>query len=216
VGGKPTVSVTAPAGLTLSTPQTIVSYAGVNVDTVAQRHMQLTSGQRFNLNAGKGISLFSHMDGITQIAHKGKFMMQSQHDDMQVDSAKDIKITAVGRLTIMAKEIVFINTDGAYITLKGGTPEVGGPGALTVKTDGHNWNGPASLSAELPTFGEGDFGRTPRLLRPTDGQPVEGMTLHVEREGDAPITGESDGNGEGPPLLGDRLQQFEAFFSQKR
>jgi type VI secretion system secreted protein VgrG len=212
-GGKPTLSITAPAGLAFSTPKTIVTYGGVNIDTVAQQHMQLTSGQRFNLNAGKGISLFSHIDGIRQIAHKGKFVMQSQHDDMQVDSAKDLKMTAGQRMVFMAQdEITFIVSGGAYLTLKGGEVEVGGPGAITIKTDGHHWNGPASGRVDLPKFGEGDFARIPRLLRASDGKPVEGMQLQVERSGEGPLSGKSNGAGEGEKLTTDHLQQLTATF----
>ncbi|MGW8394485.1 type VI secretion system Vgr family protein [Pseudoduganella sp. HUAS MS19] len=216
-GGKPTLSMTAPAGIALTTPKTLVSYAGVNVDTVAQQHLQFTSGRRFNLNAGKGISLFSHMDGITQVAHKGKFLLQSQLDDMQIDSAKDIKVTAAKRLIIMAEdEVTLMVSGGAYLTLKGGNAEIGGPGPLTVKTDGHHWNGPASAATELPKFESGDFGRVPRLLRATDGKPVEGMQLHVERAGDSPMAGVSDGAGTGEKIVTDRLQQIKAIFYRPR
>ncbi len=212
-GGKPTLSVTAPAGIAFSTPKTIVSYAGVNLDTVAQQHMQLTSGQRFSLNAGKGISLFSHHDGIRQIAYHGKFVMQSQHDDMQIDAAQNLKVTVGRSLTIMAHdEITLMVGGGAYIRLKGASPEIGGPGPLTVKTDGHHWDGPASSSAELPVFGAGELGRVPRLLRPTDGQPVEGMQLKVQRDGDGAVAGRSDGAGEGARIVVDRLQKLKAFF----
>jgi type VI secretion system secreted protein VgrG len=215
--GKPTLSISAPAGLAFTTPKTIVSYAGVNLDTVAQQHMQLTAGQRFNLNAGKGISLFAHHDGITQIAHHGTFLMQSQHQDMQLDSATDIKMTAGRRLVIMAEqEIVLMVGGGAYLKLKGGAVEIGGPGALHVKTDGHYWDGPASNAAELPSFGEGNLGRTPRLLRPTDGKPVEGMQVHVEREGAAAVSGVSDSAGKAGNVITDRLQQLKVFFYRPR
>lgn len=212
-GAAPTLSLTAPEGLAFSTTKTIVSYAGVNLDTVARQHMQLTCGQRYNLNAGKGISLFSHMDGITQVAHKGKFVMQSQHDDMQIDSARDLKITAAQRVVVMAdKEITFIVGGGAYLTLKGGAVEIGGPGAMTIKTDGHHWNGPASQKTELPTFEAGEFVRTPRLLRATDGKPVEGMKVHVERSDAAPMLGETNAAGEGEQITADHLQQLRATF----
>ncbi|WP_229415723.1 type VI secretion system Vgr family protein [Pseudoduganella armeniaca] len=215
--GKPTVSLTAPQGIAVTTPKTLVSYAGVNVDTVAQQHMQFTSGQRFNLNAGKGISLFSHMDGIAQIAHHGKFLMQSQHDDMQIDSAKDVKATAGKRFIVMAEEeVTLIVGGGAYLKLKGGNVELGGPGTLTVKTDGHHWNGPASASTEMPKFEAGDFSRIPRLLRPTDGKPVEGMKLHVERDGDTPLSGQSNGAGEGDTITSDQPQLLSAFFYTPR
>ena len=212
-GGEPTLSVTAPAGLAFSTPKTLVSYAGVNLDSVAQQHLQLTSGARLNLNAGKGISLFSHTDGIAQIAHKGKFVMQSQHDDMGIDSAKDLKVTAGKRMIFMAEdEVTFIVSGGAYLTLKGGVVEVGGPGAMTIKTDGHHWNGPASGKTELPTFSAGEFGRIPRLVRATDGKPVEGMMVYVERSGDSPISGQTNSAGEAEKITVDHLQQLKATF----
>jgi type VI secretion system secreted protein VgrG len=211
----PTLSLTAPAGIAFSTPKTIVSYAGVNLDSVAQQHMQLASGQRFSLNAGSGIALFAHADGITQVAHKGRFVMQSQHDDMCIDAAKDFKMTAGQRVIVMAEqEITFIVSGGAYLKLKGGDVEIGGPGALTIKTAGHHWDGPASATAELPTFEEGTFERTPRLLRATDGKPVEGMRAHVERVDASALAGESNGAGEGPKIVSDRLQQLTAFFSK--
>ncbi|MEJ7805573.1 MAG: DUF2345 domain-containing protein, partial [Telluria sp.] len=216
-GGKPTLSMTAPAGIAFTTPKTLVSYAGVNVDTVAMQHMQLTSGGRFNMNAGKGISLFSHMDGISQIAHNGKFLMQSQHDDMQIDSAKDIKVTAGKRLIIMAEEeVTLMVSGGAYLKLKGGNVEVGGPGPMTIKTDGHHWNGPASAQTELPSFGAGDFGRVPQLVRATDGKPVEGMQLYVERDGEGPLSGVSNSDGKGEKIVSDRLQKIRAIFYRPR
>ena len=215
-GGKPTLSVTAPAGMALTTPKTLVSYAGVNIDTVAMQHMQLTSGERFNLNAGKGISLFSHMEGISQIAHNGKFVMQSQHDDMQIDSAKDIKVTAGKRLIVMAEEeVMLIVSGGAYLKLKGGNVEVGGPGPMTIKTDGHYWNGPASANTELPTFDKGEFGRVPRLLRATDGEPIEGADMFVQRAGDSALSGTSDDAGKGTKIVSDQVQRMRAMFYHK-
>lgn len=211
--GEPTLSVTAPSGIAFSTPKTLVSYAAVNIDSVAQQHQQLTSGARFNLNAGKGISLFSHMDGITQVAHKGKFVMQSQHDDMGIDAAKDLKVTAGKRMVFMAEdEITLIVSGGAYLKLKGDAVEIGGPEAMTIKTDGHHWNEPASGKTELPTFSTGEFGRIPRLLRATDGKPVEGIKVHVERSGDGPVSGQTNSAGEAEKITADHLQQLKATF----
>ncbi|PHV06048.1 type VI secretion system tip protein VgrG [Janthinobacterium sp. BJB412] len=213
-GGAAVVGVTAPDGISFASSKAIVSYAASNIDTVAQQHLQMTAGQRCNVNAGKGISLFSQQDGLAAIANNGKVLLQSQHDSTQIDSDKDVKISARGRVIVMAEEIVFVNSGGAYISLKGGTPEIGGPGELTIKTAGHNWNGPASRSAELPTFSEGDFGRTPQLLRPTDGKPIKDVDIHVERDGDAVLSGKSDGNGEGGKVEGDHIEQLDVGFYQ--
>lgn len=214
---KAVISITAPDGLAFSTPKTIATHAGANIDMVTQQHLQLTAAQRCNMNAGKGISLFAHKDGIAQIAHFGKFLLQSQHDALQADAAKEIKLTAGTRFIAMAQDdITFMTAGGAYLKLAGGAVELGGPGALTVKTDGHHWNGPGSMKAELPTFSEGDLGRTPRLLRPTDGLPVEGAQVHIEREGGSALTGTSGGDGRGPTIMSDHLQKLKTFFFVRR
>ncbi|MGC0018175.1 DUF2345 domain-containing protein, partial [Ralstonia pseudosolanacearum] len=74
------IGITAPAGISLATPKAVVTYAGSNVDTVAQKHVQITSGERTNLHAGGGLSLFAHQDGISAIANQGKLRLQSQAD----------------------------------------------------------------------------------------------------------------------------------------
>ena len=154
-GGAPVIGITAPAGISFATPSSNVSYAGLNHDQVAQQHMQLTAGQRFNLNAGKGISLFSHHDGIKAIAHHGKFLMQSQHDDTEINAAKNIKFTATdGKIVGMAKEIMLVAEDGSFIKIGGGIT-LGTSGTIAHKGASFPFSGPATSSTELPTFGSG-------------------------------------------------------------
>ncbi|MES3022689.1 MAG: type VI secretion system Vgr family protein [Pseudomonadota bacterium] len=155
IGGEPTLSVTAAAGMALTTPKTIVSYAGMNIDTVAQQNLQFSSGQCFNLNAGKGISLFSHHEGIRAIAHYGKFVMQSQHDDTEINSAKNIMITATdGIISLMAKEIRLIAEDGSFTKIGGGIVN-GTNGDIKNQAANFPFSGPATMATELPTFGAG-------------------------------------------------------------
>lgn len=213
----PTITVTAPAGLALSTPQTMLHYAGVNIDQVAQQHLQFSAGKRCNINAGQGLSMFAHRDGIVQIAHHGKYLMQSQHDIMQLDAAKDLRLTSATRMAGIAQdEITLMTQGGAYLKLAGGNVELGGPGTLTVKTSGHHWNGPASMKGELPTFNEGDLGRTPRLVSPFDGAPVEGVKVDVKAEDGSVLSGVTDADGKGPTVTTDLLQQITATFFTPR
>ncbi|MEO7577061.1 MAG: type VI secretion system Vgr family protein [Massilia sp.] len=178
-GGKPTVSISAPEGIATTTPKTIVSYAGVNIDTVAQQHMQFSCGQRFNLNAGKGVSLFSHHDGIRAIAHYGKFVMQSQHDDTEINAAKNIKLTATdGVVSVMAKEVLLIAEDGSFIKIGGGIT-LGTKGDIKNQAASFPFSGPAAMHTELPTFGSG----TPdQKFVLTYGQHTEGAVIAPNRE----------------------------------
>jgi type VI secretion system secreted protein VgrG len=213
----PTITVTAPAGMALSTPKTMLHCAGVNIDQVAQQHLQLSAGKRCNINAGQGVSMFAHRDGIAQIAHHGKYLMQSQHDIMQLDAAKDLRLTSSTRMVGIAQnEITLMTQGGAYLKLSGGNVELGGPGTLTVKTSAHHWNGPASMKGELPTFNEGDLGRTPRLVSPFDGAPVEGVKVDVKAEDGSVLSGVTDADGKGPTVTTDLLQQITATFFTPR
>ena len=216
--GAPTLNLTAPAGIVATTPKTIVHYAGVNIDCVAQQHYQQAAGGYHVVNAGKGASVFAHQGGIQHIAHHGKLLMQSQHDETRIDSAKDIKLSAAGgKLVGMAQgEITFITSGGAYLKLSGGNVEIGGPGPLTIKTDGHNWDGPASMSTDFPKFSEGDLGRTPRLLRPSDGEPVEGMKLHIGIADGDDVSGQTDSAGKGTKVVASALQRLKTFFYMPR
>jgi len=92
--GEPVIGVTGPAGIGFASSKAIVSYSARNIDTVAQQHLQLTAGQRFTVNAGQGASLFAHHGGIKAIAHHGKLLLQSQHDDTVINAGQDVQITA--------------------------------------------------------------------------------------------------------------------------
>lgn len=213
----PTITVTAPAGIALSTPKTMLHYAGANIDQVAQQYLQFSAGKRCNINAGQGVSMFAHRDGIVQIAHHGKYLMQSQHDIMQLDAARDLRLTSSTRMVGIAQnEITLMTEGGAYLKLSGGNVELGGPGTLTVKTSAHHWNGPASMKGELPTFSEGDLGRTPRLVSPFDGAPVEGVKVDVKAEDGSVLSGVTDADGKGPTVTTDLLQQITATFFTPR
>ena len=87
-GGAPVIALTAPAGISFASSKAIISYAASNIDTVAQQHLQWVAGQRCSVNAGKGISLFAHADGLRAIAHHGKLLLQSQHDDTDINAGK--------------------------------------------------------------------------------------------------------------------------------
>ncbi|MCA1857838.1 type VI secretion system tip protein VgrG [Massilia oculi] len=154
-GGAAMIGLSAPEGISFATSRAMVSYAGSNLDSVAQQHLQLTAGQRFNLNAGQGVSMFAHHGGIRAIAHHGKFLLQSQHDDTELNSAKNVRITATdGKVVVMAQEIQLIAEDGSFIKLGGGIT-LGTQGDIRHHGANFPFDGPATLATELPVFDRG-------------------------------------------------------------
>jgi len=170
-GGKPMIAVTAPDGISFATTKTMVSYAGSSLNTVAQQNLQMTAGQRATLHAGRGISLFAQSDGVDLIAHQGKLLMQSQQNETELNSAKDVKLTATeGKIIGVAKEILLIAEDGSFIKIGGGIT-VGTNGAITHHGSSFPFQGPTTMAAVLPKFenGQGDLKFQARYYAHMDG-----------------------------------------------
>lgn len=171
--GEPVIGITSPAGIGFASTKTIVSYSARNIDTVAQQHLQLTAGQRFNLNAGKGISLFAQNGGFTGIAHTGKLLLQSQHDDTDINSAKNLTLTATeGTTTISAKVILLVAEDGSFLKLGDGPPVLGSKQSLKFHAPDFLYDEPESLTAQFPTFGQGRADQK-LMVRYAPGIPLE-------------------------------------------
>ncbi len=192
------IAVSAPDGISFATSKELVSYAGSNADMVAQQHIQLTAGQRFNLNAGQGVSLFSHHNGIKAIAHHGKFLLQSQHDDTEINSAKNVKVTATdGKVVLMAKEIHLIAEDGSFIKVGGGIV-LGTKGDIKQQAANFPLDGPATMAAELPTFESGSPDQKFVLkygAHDEDAVPAANRRFEIEMSDGSTLKGISDAAG---------------------
>ena len=144
-------------GVALTTPQSQTVSAGTNLDLVAQRDTNQTSGRRWIHNAGQHISLFvagvKDQIALKLIAAKGKIQLQAQSDDMEITGDKDLKITACKEsITVVAKDEILVTAGGGYIRLKGGNIEIHCPGKVSVKGASHDVSGPAQMSPPLPQF----------------------------------------------------------------
>ncbi|MBX6508083.1 DUF2345 domain-containing protein, partial [Pseudomonas syringae pv. tomato] len=205
--GDPVLAMTAAAGITSATPRSQVHYAGENHDTTAQDNLQLTSGAALHLQAGKGLSAFAQDAGISAIANRGKVLVQAQEDDIALNAQKNLHVSAVeGEVVITAPTIRLVADDGSYIKIGGGV-EIGSQGKVTVHASEHDWIGPKTDSASIPSFGRdpaaqqvtfhypGHSEASPRAaaahsyeIKLEDGSTVKGLTdaggltERVERE----------------------------------
>jgi type VI secretion system secreted protein VgrG len=181
---EPVIAVTSPSGIGFASSKSIVSYSATNIDSAAQQHLQLTAGQRFAANAGNGISLFARGGGLSAIAHNGKLVLQSQHDDIAVNSAKDVQVTASdGAITVSAKTILLVAQDGSFLKLGEGSPVLGSKESLKFHAPDFIWDGPETMNAQLPSFKQDgtDLKFEPRLYPHLDGGvPAAGLAYKIE------------------------------------
>lgn len=193
----PLIAQYAEGGTVNATPKSSVHYSGLQHNIVAQQHIQTVAGQRFNVNAGKGISMFAHQDGMRYIARTGKVDIQAQQDSIGIAADRDVNITASqGDIVIAAKNSITLTCGGAYIKIADGKIEHGCSGEFTVKAGMHKWEGPASQQAELPFFPAAEHKNWLKLdLDGYEGAAMAGVPYTLHFADGQQKKGTLDGNG---------------------
>jgi type VI secretion system secreted protein VgrG len=196
-GGAPLIAQYADGGFVTATPNSSVSYSGRQQNIVAQQHIQAVAGQGVNINAGKGISLFAHQEGMKHIARAGKLDIQAQQDGIGIAAERDVRISASqGEVVIAAKKSMTLLCGGAYIKIADGQIEFGCPSAFTVKAGVHKWGGPARQEAELPFFPAADHTNWLKLdLDGHQGTPMAGVPYTIHFANGQQKKGTLDGSG---------------------
>ncbi|MFC3148185.1 type VI secretion system Vgr family protein, partial [Piscinibacterium candidicorallinum] len=192
----------SPAGIAMASPHSVTLAAGQTLDQVAAKHVQLTSGQQTHVHAGTGIRQYTHSGGIHQIAHQGKVLIQSQHDDTVINAEQAIHLSASQKhILLEAKEHITLATEGGgYITLKGGNVEIGLPGAFTPKASKHAWQGAAKMAMKPVDFPDTKHWIGVNYLDPmgpASGLGITGVAYKILFDDGSSIAGKTDGQGKG-------------------
>ncbi|EEG10018.1 type VI secretion system Vgr family protein [Pseudogulbenkiania ferrooxidans] len=184
-GQQPLMILSAPAGLAATTDNSLTLAAGTNLDQIAQRDTQQTSGRRWLHNVGQHISLFvagvKDAVSLKLIATKGKVQVQAQSDAMELTADKDVTVTSCkDKIHIAAAQEILLNVGGgAYIRLAGGNIEVHCPGTVSVKGAEHLSSGGDSLFATFPEFSSAGTQARKVMLMSLDGETPQKATAHM-------------------------------------
>ncbi|SMF56711.1 type VI secretion system Vgr family protein [Pseudogulbenkiania subflava] len=200
-GQQPLMILTAPAGLAATTDNSLTLAAGSNIDQVAQRDLNQTSGRRWLHNVGQHISLFvagvKDKVSLKLIAAKGKVQVQAQSDAMELTADKDVAITSCkGKVVISAQQDILLTSGGGYIRIAGGNIEVHCPGEVSVKGANHSLSGPTHLTTPvgLPIFPEHDESLT--FVDEVTKKPLAGKRYEIHMENGWIFKGITNGEGQ--------------------
>ncbi|WP_434655876.1 type VI secretion system Vgr family protein [Chromobacterium violaceum] len=179
-GQQPLLVLSAPAGIASLTEQSQTVSAGQNLNLIAQRDANHTTGRRWLHNVGQHISLFvagvKDKVALKLIAAKGKVQVQAQSDAMELTADKDVTITSCKeRIVVNAKDEILLTAGGAYIRLKGGNIEVHAPGTVSVKAAQHKLSGPDNMTIPMPVFPGKQFCLQCMLNAIKSGSPLAGQ-----------------------------------------
>ncbi|QBQ99105.1 type VI secretion system Vgr family protein [Paraburkholderia pallida] len=189
----------AQAGSVNLTPRTHVTYAGQNIDQVAQQHVQLMSGQRLNATAGQGMQLFARGTGIQAVSGEGPVLLQAQADALTANAQKGVTIsTNENEVLVTAPTIRFVAQDGSYIKLGGGVT-LGTNGDIKLLSASHQWGGPSTQSAPKSAFNNQPTDQQFRLHYPANATgetvPAAHKPYRITLDDGSVIEGKTDANG---------------------
>lgn len=143
------------SGTALTSQQSITIAANTNLDQVAQRDTNQTTGRRWIHNVAESVSLFVSgttakiKDTFKIIAAKGNVKLQAQDGEINATAKKDFTITSIdGRVVIQAPEEIVLMAGGSYIKI-GKDLEAGTPQNMQLKAAKFLMTGAASKTAEL-------------------------------------------------------------------
>ncbi|RBC18594.1 DUF2345 domain-containing protein, partial [Xanthomonas oryzae] len=198
--GKPLMAFAASEGMVSATPHSHLSYAGHNIDSVAQQHLQLTSGQSTRVHAGQGIALFAQASGLSAIANQGPVHLQAQADALVANAQTNLQLTAnTGEVLLSAPRIRLVAEDGSFLSIGGGGITLGTQGGVELHAASHALLGSSTEQADRPSFGKDGTDQKFQLHYPSHSadtpQLAANQPYSITLDDGRVVQGVSDANG---------------------
>ncbi|WP_081542099.1 type VI secretion system Vgr family protein [Chromobacterium violaceum] len=199
-GQQPLLVLSAPAGIAALTEQSQTVSAGQNLNLVAQRDANHTTGRRWLHNVGQHISLFvagvKDKVALKLIAAKGKVQVQAQSDAMELTADKDVIITSVKqKIHLNGKQEILLTSGGAYVRIKDGKIELHAPGTVSFKGASHDWSGGTSLGQTYNAMPQTKFDDRFQLVDQHTGKPLANHKYEIHRGFGGVERGVTDASG---------------------
>jgi type VI secretion system secreted protein VgrG len=208
--GKSLLAGTSNDGIAIATPSSIAIGAQEPVGLISAKNVQVHAGESAETMAMKGVTLFSHEEGIKVISAKGLTQVQSQDGD--------IEIVASGKIRICAGEGVEITAPEVKLASKGAQANYGGDkvvhqskGDFVVKSSKfeHTKGGSGSdTSIDFPST-EVKTDERVYLVSSQSGKPVAGRKYKLELPDGRVIEGTSDDEGRTELVKSDEIGEMK-------
>ena len=172
--GQPVMLFGSPAGIGLSSQQSVHVSATQHVNVVSGQSTHVATGKSLLASVGEKLSLFVQNAGMKLFAAKGKVEVQAQSDNIELTAQKSVKIlSTTAKVEVAADQGILLASGGAYIRIAGGNIEVHAPGTVDIKGAQHAWNGPASMGYPLPSSRPDQPGQLALLHKYFNEEPVK-------------------------------------------
>jgi type VI secretion system secreted protein VgrG len=161
---EPHMQLSAPSGIAVTTPASVVVAAGVTTSLAAGQDINFATQASLLYSVKDGTSLFTYgkaqaagkpnsETGIRLHAANGKVSLQAQADAMRFTADKLVTVASVGKsVLISGKQHVMLTAQGASVKIEGGNITLQGRGTMTFKASSKELAGPANASAKGISF----------------------------------------------------------------
>jgi len=206
---KPTLSMHGEAGVTVTSPASVMVHAGEDLASTAKRDMNINTFRRLTMAAGDVFSVLVRKAGMVFTAAKGPIKLTAQQGEITQVASQDINLTSSqGRIVLNAQKELLLMCGGAGIRLMNGRVEVIAPGDISFKTQHVAYMSQASIDQVKPSFNEGQLAQQFRLHAPNDpGHILTQQRFRLHRKGEV-IEGITDDQGESPLLNSSELDTW--------
>ncbi|NIF70518.1 type VI secretion system tip protein VgrG [Burkholderia sp. Ap-962] len=193
---SPVMLIAAPAGIALSTQDSVHVSSEHQTNIVSGQSTFISSGKSLVASVAEKISLFVQNAGMKLFAAKGKVEIQAHADNVEVTAQKSVKVlSATESVEAVAKQEILLTSGGAYIRLSGGNIEIHAPGKIDIKGATHNFSGPTSLSKSMNEWPNMPHDEEFILRHHATGQPMGNRRFELTRADGSVITGRTNANG---------------------
>ena len=128
-------------------------------------------------------------------ATHGDIDIQAQGGKVTTWSTDDTHVASGKKMTVTAQDELVLICGGAYIKLKGGNVEIGGPGKLLVKNGGIVKQGAASMQSAMKSFEPEQFNEAFVITHPLNGKPLASQKYKITLDDGQIIEGVTDASG---------------------
>ncbi|HEQ1858340.1 TPA: type VI secretion system tip protein VgrG [Providencia alcalifaciens] len=185
-----------------SAPEGIAFTSGDNLQLAAQNNITLTASEqidigavkKFTLAAGQVMSFFARM-GAKIFAAKGNVEIQAQGGDISTWSTHDTLISSGKKMVLSAQDELLLSCGGAFIRIKNGNVEIGGPGKLLIKNTGIQKVGAQSIDSAMKSFSPETFDEWFVIRDPMSGDPMPDQAYELTLPDGRVIQGVTDEQG---------------------
>jgi type VI secretion system secreted protein VgrG len=222
-GGQQIVAISGPDGVAIASNQSTTIAAGTNLDQIAQRDMNQTTGRRWIHNVGESVSLFvagtkaKVKDTLKLIAAKGNIQMQAQDGQIEMTAQQDVTITSVGgKVVVQAPKEILLTAGGGYVRI-GKDIEIHNPGMQSQKAGMFSLNNSTQMPLALPDMPVAAPGKVSQQFHVVDfvtGAPKE-TAYKLFLDGEEILKGKTDALGKTSRHLADDASEMTILVGPK-